>query len=164
MTPSTIHSADELKSLILELARKYSVNKVTVSTGFRHTLIYNYNSFEVNFIVNHDMTVVSPKGNVCELQPKESTLYTIWSTVPMGFKQDGVVIEYGFSEYANKAVMDKIFDSLDYKQRGLVPPTWLRSAASYVISVTDEAALAAACRLAMVHVNGRKMADGMSAL
>ena len=152
MTPSTIHSADELKSLILELAHKYSVEKVTVSTGFRHTLIYNYNSFEVNFIVNHDMTVVSPKGNVCELQPKESTLYTIWSADTTYSKQDGVVIEYGFSEFAGKAVMDKIFDSLDYKERGLVPPTWLRGAASYVISVTDEAALGTACRIAWVHV------------
>lgn len=152
MTPSAIHSADKLKSLILELAHKYSVNKVTVSTGFRHTLIYNYNSFEVNFIVNHDMTVVSPKGNVCELQPKESTLYTIWSTDPTDSKLDGVGIEHGFSEFSSKAIMSKIFDSLDYRERGLVPPTWLRGAASYVISVTDEAALGAACRLAMVHV------------
>lgn len=152
MTPSVIHSADELKSLILELAHKYSVEKVTVSTGFRHTLIYNYNSFEVNFIVNHDMTVVSPKGNVCELQPKESTLYTIWTTDPTDSKLDGVGIEYGFSEFSDKAIMDKIFASLDYRERGLVPPTWLRGAASYVISVTDDAALGAACRIAMVHV------------
>ena len=157
MTPSIIHSADELKSLILELAHKYSVEKVTVSTGFRHTLIYNYNSFEVNFIVNHDMTVVSPKGNVCELQPKESTLYTIWSTDPTDSKLDGVGIASGFSEFSNKAVMDKIFDSIDYKERGLVPPTWLRGATSYVISVADEDALGTACRIAWVHVRpGRK--------
>ena len=156
MTPSAIHSADELKSLILELAHKYSVNKVTVSTGFRHTLIYNYNSFEVNFIVNHDMTVVSPKGNVCELQPKESTLYTIWSTDPTDSKLDGVGTEHGFSEFSDKAVMSKIFDSLDYRERGLVPPTWLRGAASYVISVTDEAELGTACRIAWVHVKPRE--------
>ena len=103
------------------------------------------------------MTVVSTKGNVCELQPKESTLYTIWSTDPTDSKLDGVGIESGFSEFSDKAVMDKIFDSLDYKERGLVPPTWLRGAASYVISVTDEATLGTACRIAWVHVRpGRK--------
>lgn len=152
MTPSTIHSADELKSLILELAHKYSVNKVTVSTGFCHTLIYNYNSFEVSFIVNHDMTVVSSKGNVCELQPKESTLYTIWSNDQTDSKLDGVSIESGFSDLISNAFMSKIFDSIEYKERGLVPPTWLRGATSYVISVTDEDALGTACRIAWVHV------------
>lgn len=148
-----IKSYEELMGFVQDTARKFSVDKFTVSTGFRHTLVYNYNAFEINFMVTHDMTVVSPKGNVCELQPKAQTVFTIYSVDPHDKDIDGIEVHTESNDVANQSyILPQILNSKEYRTDGTIVPCWLRGATNKTISVDDAATLELYCKLAFAHV------------
>lgn len=148
-----IHSYTELMDLVQDTARKFSVDKFTVSTGHHHTLIYNYNAFEFNFMVTHDMTVVSPKGNVCELQPKVQTVFTIYSVDPHDKDMDGIEVHAASNDVANLSyILPNILNSKEYKTDGTIVPCWLHEPTNKTVSVTDVDTIELYCKLAFAHV------------
>ena len=69
MSYEEIHSPEEMAEFIVKTANKYNVKQITLCAGYRHTIIYNYDVMECNFMVEHDMTVVNEKGNKYKLNP-----------------------------------------------------------------------------------------------
>lgn len=146
-----IHSPEEMTEFIIKTAKKYNVKQITLCGGYRHTIIYNYDVMECNFIVEHDMTVVNEKGNKYELNPKEKSLYTISTIDPHSRPmKDAIRIEHGFQE--DKWILDHVLDSEEYKTKGIVQSGWLRGNAYKVVSPddTDEILLLCKCALKII--------------
>lgn len=146
-----IHSPEEMTEFIVKTAKKYNVKQITLCGGYRHTIIYNYDVMECNFIVEHDMTVVNEKGNKYELNPKEKSLYTISTIDPHSRPmKDAIRIEHGFQE--DKWILDHVLDSAEYKTKGIVQSGWLRGNAYKVVSPddTDEILLFCKCALKII--------------
>lgn len=151
MQYENIHSPEEMTEFIVKTAKKYNVKQITLCGGYRHTIIYNYDVMECNFIVEHDMTVVNEKGNKYELNPKEKSLYTISTIDPHSRPmKDAIRIEHGFQE--DKWILNHVLDSEEYKTKGIVQSGWLRGNAYKVVSPddTDEILLFCKCALKII--------------
>ena len=149
-----IESAEELYELVTDRTRKYGTDSVTLATGYRHTLCYNYNAFEFNFLAKHDMTVISPKGNKCELKPEVYSLYTIASEDPHIDHVSGIIVVPEFNDVSNY-VVQTIMDSKEYNESGTVSPVWMRGVSvKKNIPVADTEQLMTYCRVAYKHVIG----------
>lgn len=147
-----IESAEELYDLVAEQARKYGADELTLATGYRHTICYNYNAFEFNFLAKHCMTVISPKGNKCELTPEVYTLYTIASEDPHCRHFSGIVVTPNFNDMSNYAV-PAIMKSNEFKESGTISPVLMRGVSvKKNIPVADKEQLMTYCRVAYKHV------------
>ena len=143
-----IHSPEEMADFIVKTANKYNVKQITLSGGFVHTIIYNYDVMECNFMVEHDMTVVNEKGNKYELNPKEKTLYRISTINPHSRPmKDAIRIEHGFQ--TDKWILDYVLDSEEYRTKGIVKSDWIRGNVYKVVSPeqTDDILLFCKCAL-----------------
>ena len=143
-----IHSPEEMADFIVKTANKYNVKQITLSGGFVHTIIYNYDVMECNFMVEHDMTVVNEKGNKYELNPKEKTLYRIATIDPHSRPmKDAIRIEHGFQ--TDKWILDYVLDSEEYRTKGIVRSGWIRGKVYKVVSPeqTDDILLFCKCAL-----------------
>lgn len=149
-----IESAEELYELVSGRARKYGTDSVTLATGYRHTLCYNYNVFEFNFLAKHEMTVISPKGNKCELRPEVYSLYTIASNDPHIDHVSGIVVTPEFNSLSDYAVSTTMASN-EYKESGIVSPVWMHGiSVKKNIPVDDKEQLMTYCRVAYEHVIG----------
>jgi hypothetical protein len=147
-----IESAEELYDLVTERARKYGADELTLSTGFRHTICYNYNAFEFNFLTKHCMTVISPNGNKCELTPEAYSLYTIASEDPHCRHFSGIIVSPNFNDMSNYAVPE-IMKSNEFKESRTISPVWMRGVSvKKNIPVADKEQLMTYCRIAYKHV------------
>lgn len=143
-----IHSPEEMTDFIIKTAKKYNVKQITLCGGYRHTIIYNYDVMECNFMVEHDMTVVNEKGNKYDLNPKEKTLYTI-STIDPNSRpmKDAIRIEHGFQ--SDKWILDHVLDSEEYKTKGVVQSGWIRGNVYKVVSLAETDAILQFCKIAL---------------
>lgn len=143
-----IHSPEEMADFIVKTANKYNVKQITLCGGYRHTIIYNYDVMECNFMVEHDMTVVNEKGNKYDLNPKEKTIYTI-STIDPNSRpmKDAIRIEHGFQ--TDKWILDHVLDSEEYKTKGVVQSGWLRGNVYKVVSPDDIDEILLFCKCAL---------------
>lgn len=147
-----IESAEELYDLVAEQARKYGADELTLATGYRHTICYNYNAFEFNFLAKHCMTVISPKGNKCELTPEVYTLYTIASEDPHCRHVSGIVVTPNFNDMSNYAVPE-IMKSKEFNESGTISPVLMQGVSvKKNIPVGDKEQLMTYCRVAYKHV------------
>lgn len=146
-----IHSPEEMAEFIVKTANKYNVKQITLCGGYRHTIIYNYDVMECNFMVEHDMTVVNEKGNKYDVNPKEKTIYTI-STIDPNSRpmKDAIRIEHGFQ--SDKWIMDHVLDSEEYKTKGIVQSGWLRGNVYKVVSPAETDAILQFCKIALKSV------------
>lgn len=146
-----IHSPEEMTEFIVKTANKYNAKQITLCGGYRHTIIYNYDVMECNFIVEHDMTVVNDKGNKYDVNPKEKTLYTISTLDPNGRgMKDAIRIEHGFQ--TDDWILNHILDSKEYKTKGIVQSGWLRGNVYKVVSPTETDAILQFCKIALTSV------------
>lgn len=146
-----IHSPEEMAEFIIKTANKYNAKQITLCGGYRHTIIYNYDVMECNFMVEHDMTVVNEKGNKYDLNPKEKTIYTISTIDPHGRPmKDAIRIEHGFQ--TDKWILDHVLDSEEYKTKGVVQSGWLRGNVYKVISPDDTDEILLFCKCALKRV------------
>ena len=143
-----IHSPEEMAEFIVKTANKYNVKQITLCGGYRHTIIYNYDVMECNFMVEHDMTVVNEKGNKYDVNPKEKTIYTISTIDPHSRPmKDAIRIEHGFQ--SDKWIMDHVLDSEEYKTKGIVQSGWLRGNVYKVVSPDDTDEILLFCKCAL---------------
>ena len=143
-----IHSPEEMTEFIVKTAKKYNAKQITLCGGYRHTIIYNYDAMECNFMIEHDMTVVNEKGNKYDLNPKEKTIYTISTIDPHSRPmKDAIRIEHGFQ--TDKWILDHVLDSEEYKTKDVVQSGWLRGNVYKVVSPeqTDDILLFCKCAL-----------------
>lgn len=146
-----IHSPEEMTEFIVKIAKKYNAKQITLCGGYRHTIIYNYDVMECNFMVEHDMTVVNEKGNKYDLNPKEKTIYTISTIDPHGRPmKDAIRIEHGFQQ--DKWILDHVLDSEEYKTKGVVQSGWLRGNVYKVVSPDDTDEILLFCKCALKRV------------
>ena len=146
-----IHSPEEMAEFIIKTANKYNVKQITLCGGYRHTIIYNYDVMECNFMVEHDMTVVNEKGNKYDLNPKEKTIYTISTIDPHSRPmKDSIRIEHGFQ--SDKWIMDYVLDSEEYKTKGIVQSGWLRGNVYKVVSPDDTDEILLFCKCALKRI------------
>ena len=151
MTYEEIHSPEEMTEFIVKTANKYNVKQITLCGGYRHTIIYNYDVMECNFMVEHDMTVVNEKGNKYDVNPKEKTIYTISTIDPHSRPmKDAIRIEHGFQ--SDKWIMDYVFDSEEYKTQGVVQSGWLRGNVYKVVSPDDTDEILLFCKCALKRI------------
>ena len=143
-----IHSPEEMTEFIVKTANKYNVKQITLCGGYRHTIIYNYDVMECNFMVEHDMTVVNEKGNKYDLNPKEKTIYTI-STIDPNSRpmKDAIRIEHGFQ--TDNWILNDVLDSEEYKTKGVVQSGWLRGNVYKVVSPDDTDEILLFCKCAL---------------
>jgi hypothetical protein len=143
-----IHSPEEMAEFIVKTANKYNAKQITLCGGYRHTIIYNYDVMECNFMVEHDMTVVNEKGNKYDLNPKEKTIYTI-STIDPNSRpmKDAILIEHGFQ--TDKWILDHVLDSEEYKTKGIVQSGWIRGNVYKVVSPDDTDEILLFCKCAL---------------
>lgn len=146
-----IHSPEEMAEFIVKTANKYNAKQITLCGGYRHTIIYNYDVMECNFMVEHDMTVVNEKGNKYDLNPKEKTIYTI-STIDPNSRpmKDAIRIEHGFQ--SDKWIMDYVLDSKEYKTQGVVQSGWIRGNVYKVVSPDDTDEILLFCKCALKRI------------
>lgn len=146
-----IHSPEEMTEFIVKTANKYNAKQITLCGGYRHTIIYNYDVMECNFIVEHDMTVVNEKGNKYDLNPKENTIYTISTIDPHSRPmKDAIRIEHGFQQ--DKWIMDYVLDSKEYKTQGVVQSGWIRGNVYKVVSPDDTDEILLFCKCALKRI------------
>jgi hypothetical protein len=146
-----IHSPEEMAEFIVKTANKYNAKLITLGGGFRHTIIYNYDVMECNFMVEHDMTVVNDKGNKYDVNPKEKTLYTISTLDPNGRgMKDAICIEYGFQ--TDDWILNHVLESGEYKTKGIVQSGWLRGNVYKVVSPAETDAILQFCKIALKSV------------
>ena len=148
MSYEEIHSPEEMTEFIVKTANKYNVKQITLGGGFVHTIIYNYDVMECNFMVEHDMTVVNEKGNKYELKPKEKTLYRISTIDPHSRPmKDAIRIEHGFQ--TDKWILDYVLDSEEYRTKGILRSGWIRGNVYKVVTPeqTDDILLFCKCAL-----------------
>ena len=146
-----IHSPEEMAEFIVKTANKYNAKLITLGAGFRHTIIYNYDVMECNFIVEHNMTVVNEKGNKYEVNPKEKSLYTISTIDPHGRPmKDAIHVEHGFQ--SDKWILDHVLNSGEYKTKGIVQSGWLRGNVYKVVSPVETDAILLFCKCALKSV------------
>ena len=143
-----IHSPEEMAEFIVKTANKYNVKQITLCGGYRHTIIYNYDVMECNFMVEHDMTVVNEKGNKYDVNPKEKTIYTISTIDPHSRPmKDAIRIEHGFQ--SDKWIMDHVLDSEEYKTKGIVQSGWLRGSVYKIVSPEQTDEILQFCKIAL---------------
>lgn len=148
MTREEIHSPEEMAEFIIKTANKYNVKQITLCGGYWHTIIYNYDVMECNFMVEHDMTVVNEKGNKYEVNPKEKSLYMISTLDPHSRPiKDTIRIEHGFQ--SDKWKLDHVLDSVEYKTKGIVQSGWLRGNIYKVVSPEQTDAILQFCKIAL---------------
>lgn len=146
-----IHSPEEMAEFIVKTANKYNVKQITLSGGFIHTIIYNYDIMECNFMVEHDMTVVNEKSNKYEVNPKEKLLYRISTLDPNGRgMKDAICIEHGFQ--SDKWILDYVFSSEEYKTKGVVRSGWIRGNVYKVVSPEQTDEILQFCKIALKSV------------
>ena len=146
-----IHSPEEMTEFIVKTAKKYNANQITLCRGYRHTIIYNYDVMECNFMVEHDMTVVNEKGNKYDVNPKEKTIYMISTIDPHSRPmKDAIRIEHGFQSY--KWILDHVLDSKEYKTQGVVQSGWLRGNVYKVVSPDDTDEILLFCKCALKRI------------
>jgi hypothetical protein len=146
-----IHSPEEMAEFIVKTANKYNAKQITLCGGYRHTIIYNYDVMECNFMVEHDMTVVNEKGNKYDLNPKEKTIYTISTIDPHSRPmKDAIRIEHGFQ--SDKWIMDYVLDSKEYKTQGVVQSGWIRGNVYKVVSPDDTNEILLFCKCALKRI------------
>jgi hypothetical protein len=151
MTYEEIHSPEEMAEFIVKTANKYNVKQITLCGGYRHTIIYNYDVMECNFMVEHDMTVVNEKGNKYDVNPKEKTIYTISTIDPHSRPmKDAIRIEHGFQ--SDKWIMDYVLDSKEYKMQGVVQSGWIRGNVYKVVSPDDTNEILLFCKCALKRI------------
>ena len=148
MSYEEIHSPEEMTEFIVKTANKYNAKQITLCGGYRHTIIYNYDVMECNFMVEHDMTVVNEKGNKYDLNPKEKTIYMI-STIDPNSRpmKDAIRIEHGFQ--TDKWILDHVLDSEEYKTKGVVQSGWLRGNVYKIVSPDDTDEILLFCKCAL---------------
>ena len=143
-----IHSPEEMTEFIVKTANKYNVKQITLCAGFHHTIIYNYDAMECNFIVEHDMTVVNEKGNKYEVNPKDKTIYSISTIDPHSRPmKDAIRVEHGFQ--TDPWIFNHILDSEEYKTKGIVTSGWLRGNVYKVVSPDDTDEILLFCKCAL---------------
>lgn len=146
-----IHSPEEMAEFIVKTANKYNVKQITLCGGYRHTIIYNYDFMECNFMIEHDMTVVNEKGNKYDVNPKEKTIYTISTIDPHSRPMKDVIrIEHGFQ--SDKWIMDYVLDSKEYKTQGVVQSGWIRGNVYKVVSPDDTDEILLFCKCALKRI------------
>ena len=146
-----IHSPEEMTEFIVKTANKYNAKQITLCVGYRHTIIYNYDVMECNFMVEHDMTVVNEKGNKYDVNPKEKTIYTISTIDPHSRPmKDAIRIEHGFQ--TDKWIMDYVLDSKEYKTQGVVQSGWIRGNVYKVVSPDDTNEILLFCKCALKRI------------
>ena len=146
-----IHSPKEMAEFIVKTAKKYNAKQITLCGGYRHTIIYNYDVMECNFMVEHDMTVVNEKGNKYDVNPKEKTIYTISTIDPHSRPmKDAIRIEHGFQ--SDKWIMDYVLDSKEYKTQGVVQSGWIRGNVYKVVSPDDADEILLFCKCALKRI------------
>ena len=146
-----IHSPEEMAEFIVKTANKYNVKQITLGGGYRHTIIYNYDVMECNFMVEHDMAVVNDKGNKYDVNPKEKTLYTISTLDPNGRgMKDAIRIEHGFQ--TDDWILNHVRESEEYKTKGVVQSGWLRGNVYKVVSPAETDAILQFCKIALKSV------------
>ena len=143
-----IHSPEEMTDFIVKTANKYNVKQITLCAGFRHTIIYNYDVMECNFMVEHDMTVINDKGNKYDVNPKDMTIYMISTLDPHSRPmKDAIRIEHGFQ--SDKWILDHVLDSEEYKTKGIVQSGWLRGSVFKVVSPDETDEILQFCKIAL---------------
>lgn len=146
-----IHSPEEMTEFIVKTAKKYNAKQITLCGGYRHTIIYNYDVMECNFMVEHDMTVVNEKGNRYDVNPKEKTIYTISTIDPHSRPmKDAIRVEHGFQ--SDKWIMDYVLDSKEYKTQGVVQSGWIRGNVYKVVSPDDADEILLFCKCALKRI------------
>lgn len=146
-----IHSPEEMTEFIVKTAKKYNAKQITLCGGYRHTIIYNYDVMECNFMVEHDMTIVNEKGNKYDLNPKEKTIYTISTIDPHSRPmKDAIRIEHGFQ--SDKWIMDYVLDSKEYKTQGVVQSGWIRGNVYKIVSPDDTDEILLFCKCALKRI------------
>ena len=144
-----IHSPEEMTDFIVKTAKKYNVKQITLGGGYRHTIIYNYDVMECNFMVEHDMTVISDKGNKHNVNPKDKTIYMMSTLDPYGSRlvKDAIRIEHGFQ--SDHWIMQHVLDSEEYKTKGIVQSGWLRGSVYKIVSPEQTDEILQFCKIAL---------------
>lgn len=146
-----IHNPEEMSEFIVKTAKKYNAKQITLCGGYRHTIIYNYDVMECNFMVEHDMTVVNEKGNKYDVNPKEKTIYTISTIDPHSRPmKDAIRIEHGFQ--SDKWILDYVLDSKEYKTQGVVQSGWIRGNVYKIVSPDDTDEILLFCKCALKRI------------